>query len=59
MKFVDVQGRVERFKARQQAAQTKSGKKSKSKKKTQPEPDQVQTLKDLLKEEEARVEKAA
>lgn len=57
MKFVDIQGRVEKFKSRQQAAQAKSAKKTKKKEEKQPE--QVLSLKDLLKEEKVEAPQAA
>lgn len=52
MKFVDIQGRVEKFKSRQQAALTTTGKKSKKKGDTQKQAQQVLSLKDMLHQEE-------
>lgn len=59
MKFVDIQGRVEKFKARQQAAQakvTKKGKKKQQDDTVQAQP--VQSLKELLQEEKTRLTKS-
>lgn len=47
MKFVDTMGRVERFQAKQKAAE-KSTKKSKKKDKTAEEDNQPKTLKEML-----------
>jgi large subunit ribosomal protein L31 len=57
MKFVDIQGRVEKFKMRQQAAQAKVSKKNKKKEEKQPQ--EVLSLKDLLKEEKKQSPQAA
>ncbi|MEO8581012.1 MAG: 50S ribosomal protein L31 [Patescibacteria group bacterium] len=58
MKFVDIQGRVERFKSRQQAAQTKSTKKSKKKDDAKQGQDLL-SLKDMLQDDKVKVPKAA
>lgn len=62
MRFVDIQGRVDKFKSRQ----AKAGQNAKSKKKSQPADDQAQvttstpkSLKDLLEEEKTRLESEA
>lgn len=56
MKFVDTQGRVERFiKARQAATTTKVAKKKIEKKEEKP---QVKSLKEMLAEEKAKLAKA-
>lgn len=58
MKFVDIQGRVEKFKARQSAAQTKASKKGKKKQDNAVPQEPVQSLKDLLQDEKVRLAKA-
>ena len=54
MKFVDIQGRVEKFKLKQQAAQGKKTKKKQDKDET---PEEAKTLKDLLQDEKTRLAK--
>lgn len=57
-RFVDVQGRVEKFKSRMQAAQTNPSKKSKKKgDDSQEVSEEVRSLKDLLEEEKTRLAK--
>lgn len=55
MKFVDIQGRVEKFKSRQLAAQSGTTKKSKKKDDKDQAPEEVRSLKDLLQEEKVKV----
>ena len=57
MRFVDVQGRVDRFKNRQQmAAQHQSKKKGKKTDTTQQVKEEAKSLKDILQEEKKRLE---
>lgn len=56
MKFVDIQGRVDRFKSRQQfAAQVKQSKKSKKADDTEETVEEVKSLKDMLQQEKKRL----
>lgn len=60
MKFVDVQGRVDKFFARQQAAQTRQAtSKKKGKKQDDAEDGPAKSLKDLLQEEKKRLQAEA
>lgn len=57
MKFVDVQGRVDKFKNRQQAAAKRQANKKKTKKSDGNQQEETKSLKELLQEEKKRLAK--